>query len=75
MSTAVGGIPAAVRSDETGWLVPPGDERALTTVLRRVFDGDEALRRMAQRGRAHALDKYSAEQMASTYLALYRECL
>jgi glycosyltransferase involved in cell wall biosynthesis len=74
VSTAVGGIPAAVRSDETGLLVPPGDEGALTTALLRVFDGDEALGRMAERGRAHVLDTYSAEHMAEAYFSLYEEC-
>ena len=74
VSTAVGGIPAALRSDETGLLVPPGDEGALTAALRRVLDGDEALARMAGRGRAHALDTYSAEHMASAYSSLYEEC-
>jgi glycosyltransferase involved in cell wall biosynthesis len=74
VSTAVGGIPAAVRPDDTGLLVPPGDEGGLTTALRRVFEGDEALRRMAERGRAHALDTYSAEHMADAYFSLYEEC-
>ena len=44
VSTAVGGIPEAVRPDETGLLVPPGDEAALTAALRRVFDGDDVSR-------------------------------
>jgi glycosyltransferase involved in cell wall biosynthesis len=75
VSTAVGGIPAAVQPGETGLLVPPGDEGALTTTLRRVFEGDEALRGIAERGRAHALATYSAEQMANAYFSLYEECL
>jgi len=74
VSTAVGGIPAAVRSEETGVLVPAGDVSALTAALRRVFEGDEALVRMAEQGRAHALHTYSAEQMADAYFSLYEEC-
>ena len=75
VSTAVGGIPEAVRQGDAGLLVPPGDEGALTAALRRLFEGDEALRSMAERARAHVLATYSAEQMASAYLALYGECL
>ncbi|HEY3821711.1 MAG TPA: glycosyltransferase [Polyangiaceae bacterium] len=75
LSTAVGGIPSLVRSGETGLLVPPGDEAALTHALRRVFEGDQALGRIAERGRAKALETYSAEQMARAYFALYEECL
>lgn len=74
VSTAVGGIPGAVRSEETGLLVPPGDERALTEALRRVLDGDESVGRMAESGRAHALDTYSAEHMTNSYFSLYEEC-
>jgi glycosyltransferase involved in cell wall biosynthesis len=74
VSTAVGGIPAAVRSDDTGLLVPPGDEGALTAALLRVFEDDAALRRMAERGRLHVLDTYSAERMAGAYFSLYEEC-
>lgn len=75
ISTAVGGIPAAIRPGDTGLLVDAGDERALTAALQRVFDGDESLARMAERGREHALRTYSAERMASAYFSLYEECL
>jgi glycosyltransferase involved in cell wall biosynthesis len=74
VSTAVGGIAAAVRSGETGLLVPPGDEAALSAALRRVLEGDAAFEQMARRGRARALETYSAERMADAYSSLYREC-
>jgi len=74
VSTSVGGIPAAVRSGETGLLVPPGDERALSSALERVLDADPALADMGERGRTHALETYSAAQMAKAYVALYEEC-
>jgi glycosyltransferase involved in cell wall biosynthesis len=73
ISTAVGGIPAAVRAEETGLLVPRGDEGALTAALRRAYGADEPLARMAELGRAHALATYSAEHMANAYLSLYKE--
>jgi glycosyltransferase involved in cell wall biosynthesis len=73
VSTAVGGIPAALGSGETGLLVPAGDERALTAALQRAFEGDEGLTRMAERGREHALRTYSAERMADAYFSLYEE--
>jgi len=71
VSTSVGGISAAVTSGETGLLVAAGDEAALRAALVRVLDGEEALAQMARRGRAHALETYSAEHMADAYLALY----
>ena len=74
VSTAVGGIPAAVQTGETGLLVPPGDEGALAAALRRALDGEAAFGHMARRGRARALDTYSAERMAKAYFSLYEEC-
>jgi glycosyltransferase involved in cell wall biosynthesis len=77
VSTAVGGIAAAVHDGETGLLVPPGDEGALTDALRRVLDGDgdgyATVDAMSRRGRAHALGAYSAERMADAYFSLYEE--
>jgi len=75
IATAVGGIPGAVENEKTGILVPKGDEAALAAAARRAFEPDEALRRMAERGREHALRTYSAEQMAGTYFELYQACL
>jgi glycosyltransferase involved in cell wall biosynthesis len=76
VSTAVGGIPAALgASGRTGVLVPPGDEVALRAALERSFAGDAELDAMARRGRAHVLDVYSAESMARAYHGLYQECL
>jgi glycosyltransferase involved in cell wall biosynthesis len=74
VSTAVGGIVAAVRNEETGLLVPPGDEAALGAALRRVLDGGVAIEELARRGRVHALETYSAERMAEAYASLYEEC-
>jgi glycosyltransferase involved in cell wall biosynthesis len=75
VATAVGGIPAAVTHEKTGILVPPGDEAALRTALARLFQSDEALREMAERGRAHVIATYSSEQMANAYFELYEACL
>jgi glycosyltransferase involved in cell wall biosynthesis len=75
VATAVGGIPAALTTEETGLLVPPRDEAALSAALARVLAADEGLALMAARGRAHALATYSAARMADTYLALYEACL
>lgn len=74
IATAVGGIPAAVDHERTGILVPKGDEAALAAAAQRAFESSDALRRMAERGREHALRAYSAEEMASTYLELYQAC-
>ncbi|HEY2902830.1 MAG TPA: glycosyltransferase [Polyangia bacterium] len=72
VSTAVGGIPGAVADGETGLLSPPGDAPALRERLLALADDRPRARRLGQRGRQIALDRYSGERMVNDYLALYR---
>lgn len=75
VSTAVGGIPAALKSEDTGILVPAGNAEALRRAIERVLEPDDAegsVKAMATRGRANALEIYSAEKMANAYFDFYR---
>lgn len=73
VSTAVGGIPAAVENEKTGILVPPRDEAAMRAALERVlWSTDGTMSKMAEAGQRRARDTYSAEQMAAGYESLYR---
>ena len=66
VATTVGGIPEIVVPGSTGMLVPPEDPAALAEALRRMA-GDAQLRReMADRCRAVALGKFTAEVMATS---------
>jgi len=73
VSTAVGGVPSAVRADESGILVPPSDPAALAGGIERVAN-DHALReRLAETGKRVFADRFSAEAMTRSYEALYLE--
>jgi len=74
IATAVGGIPAAIEHERTGLLVPKGDEVALSSAALRAFEPTPALEQMAEQGREHALQTYSAGKMASRYHELYLSC-
>lgn len=56
IASAVGGIPEAVVHEQTGLLVPPGDERALAGALRRLI-ADESLRRQL----GHSAQRFAAQ--------------
>ena len=69
-----GGARETVAAGETGWLVPPGDARALAAALEHVLALDRAAReRLAERAIARARARFSRETMCARTLAIYRE--
>lgn len=72
VATDVGSVSEAVADGETGLLVTPGDAAELVRALTRLL-GDEPLRlRLAESGRALALDHFEANTMAKEYERIYR---
>lgn len=71
VATAVAGNPEAVTDGETGILVPVGDPEALAAAILRYFDDPDRAREMAQRGRAAATHRFTAEHYARELVQLY----
>ena len=63
VSTPVGGIPEAVRNEETGLLVPPKDAASLAASLARLMRDDALRLRMGRSGRQRALDHFGIDIM------------
>jgi len=75
LSTDVGGVADLVLHGKTGWLVPPGDARAMTRAIGDLLS-DAALRgRLAEAGRAVALDEYDVTRLIPRVEALYTDLL
>ncbi len=75
VASRAGGMPEAVDDGATGFLVAPGDVRALADALCRLVD-DPALReRMGAAARARVLERFSLDAMVDANLAVYREVL
>jgi glycosyltransferase involved in cell wall biosynthesis len=75
LASDVGSVAEAVADGETGYVVAPGDDRALRERLAELL-GDAALRRrLGDRARAVARDCFTAEAMARRYEAVYRDVL
>ena len=68
---AVGGIPSVCIDGETGRLVPVGDRAALAAALRGLRDDPAYAAALAERGRRHVLQHFSADRMNRELLALY----
>jgi starch synthase len=75
VATRVGGIPEVVVDGETGWLVEPGEPRALGGALRRVLADPERARAMGQAGRRRVETHFSWERIAERTLELYRDAI
>lgn len=75
VATAVGGLRDAVEDGVTGLLVPPRDPDALRAALERLLGDAELRRRLGQRAREVASDRFSWEAATADTLAAYEEAI
>ncbi len=75
VASNVGGIPEAVRDNETGLLVEPGNPGALAQALIRVISDPVLRQRLGHAGRHWVEQAFSADIMVEGNLAVYREVL
>ena len=75
VATRVGGVPELVQEAETGFLVKVGDVQALAERLARLLADPALRRRMGQRAREVAWERFSRERIARAYYALYQKVL
>jgi glycosyltransferase involved in cell wall biosynthesis len=70
VASRVGGIPDLVRHGETGYLVPPADEKALADGIKKLLDDPAKAKQMGLRGQEHCR-KFSLEAMIEKLDNLY----
>jgi glycosyltransferase involved in cell wall biosynthesis len=75
VASDVGGIPEIIEHGRNGLLVPPGDPQALAVAIQELIDDPERARVLAVNARQTAFERFSAEAMASAYMALYERLL
>jgi glycosyltransferase involved in cell wall biosynthesis len=71
VATAVGGVPDTIRDGETGRLLPPGDPAAMYRAWLAALARTAANRRMLDRARREAVDRFGTERMISAMSDLY----
>jgi len=64
VATNVGGIPELVRDGRTGLLVSPGDDRALASAIRQLFESPRTRARFGAAGQARIRRDFTMEHMA-----------
>jgi hypothetical protein len=72
VATRMGGLPDIVEDGRNGYLVPPGDGRALGEALLRVIHDPSRRAAFASEARARALDRFDARKNAARLLDLAR---
>ncbi len=75
VATRVGGVPDVVDEGETGFLVRPGDTRALAERLEILAREPDRRVAMGETGRERVLRRYAVERLVGDVDALYRELL
>lgn len=75
VSTYVGGIVELVEDGVNGYLVPPGDPRALADRLARLLDDPELRNRMGQAGRTRVVDDFDSQTEARRLGSLFIDSL
>ncbi|MES2323310.1 MAG: glycosyltransferase family 4 protein [Pseudomonadota bacterium] len=58
---------------DTGIVVPPSDSQAFGEAMKRLWDNPELAAEMGRRAEARYWELFTAEQMATSYTALYHE--
>jgi glycosyltransferase involved in cell wall biosynthesis len=71
IGSRVGGIPELIEDGARGFLVPPGDERALAEKLRWMLENPDAARAMGERARSFAEQLFSTESYLKGYKQIF----
>jgi glycosyltransferase involved in cell wall biosynthesis len=71
VASRVGGVPELVADGDTGWLVPPGDDKALAERLRFALSHPDVLAAMRPRARKAAERRVSPPVIAAELRAAF----
>ena len=75
VATRVGEIPAVIRSGDTGLLVEPDGDAEIAAAISGLLQDPARRYTMGANARARIAAEFSASQMASHYLDVYREAI
>ena len=75
IATAVGGVPEMIHPEETGLLIPPGDNDALAAAIARLAGDPDLRRRLGRAGRALVERELTAEREAERTMEVYDRVL
>lgn len=71
IATCVGGIPEVVKDNDNGFLIPPGDIKALSGSLEKLVSDADLRKRMGQRSREFAERELNVQSYVEKITSLY----
>lgn len=75
VATRVGGVPYVVKDGETGFLVEPGDPKALADKIAMILNDRELRVRMGKNGKEEALTRFHPDSIARKTRTIYEQVL
>lgn len=75
VATAVGGVPEVVSDGEVGFLVPPGDVKAMAEKISDLVEDCELRQAMGRKGRARVIKYFDVRLITRRWEQLYQEIL
>ena len=73
LASTAGGIPEAIRHDHNGFLVPPGNERALVEGIETLLASSSVRGRFSEAARVTVRERFTVERMVAEFGRWYRK--
>jgi glycosyltransferase involved in cell wall biosynthesis len=73
VGTCFGGTPEAVEDGVSGYVVNPYDEACVSDRIARIFKNPDEATQLGNAGRERLLERFTIEQMAARYEAIYEK--
>jgi glycosyltransferase involved in cell wall biosynthesis len=71
VATAVGGTPEVIADSETGWLVPPGDAKAIAEKVGLLLQDTAMRAKFGATGRRRMTEQFTFAAQAAQYMRLF----
>jgi glycosyltransferase involved in cell wall biosynthesis len=75
IASNIPGVRSVVRNGEDGWLIPPGDDRALTLAMQTALSDPARLTAMGEKGRTRVAAQYEWSALAAHLEQVYLDII
>ena len=72
IASKVGGIPEIISDSENGYLVSPGDSKALATKIADIIDDEDLQNKIGDSGRKNVINRFNIEEKKEELLQVFR---